>query len=91
MEGDTEASVGEEHESLLAARRVAVLDALPVYTTVHSVREIVRAAVDTRLTWEQLRTPQMNSYVYELLGVLCELELTRTDFSSGQRWNASVP
>lgn len=58
---DRETVAGSERDPLVNAGNVSRLDNLPVYTIVHSVREIVRTSLDTTLTWEQLRSPQVSS------------------------------
>jgi hypothetical protein len=38
-------------------------DALPVYSIVHAIRIIVQTRTETTLTWEQLRSPQVSSFL----------------------------
>lgn len=53
----------ENERDLLMAVTSDNLDEVPVYTLTHSIREDIRSAVDTSLTWEQLRSPQLNSFL----------------------------
>lgn len=39
------------------------LDDVPVYRLTHAIREDISNAVDTTLTWEQLKSPQLNSFL----------------------------
>ncbi|CCX35432.1 putative Cation channel family transporter [Taphrina deformans PYCC 5710] len=39
------------------------MDDIAVYTVTHALRGSVSSAVDTSLTWEQLKSPQLNSFL----------------------------
>ena len=63
---DAEAAIDhrEELDPLLSQlAEEQQLDEIPVFVLTHAVREEVMAAVDTTLTYDQLRTPQINQYV----------------------------
>ena len=67
---DAEAAIdnGEELDPLLSQlAEEQQLDEIPVFVLTHAVREEVMAAVDTTLTYDQLRTPQINQYVMVIL------------------------
>jgi hypothetical protein len=42
---------------------LTVLDALPVYNITHAIRLIVLHRVETTLTWDQLRAPQVSQFL----------------------------
>ena len=54
-------------------------DSIPVYNLVHWIREEICANVDTTLTYEQLRTPQVSSFVVK--PILSALIRTEDDLS----------
>ncbi|KAL1840702.1 hypothetical protein VTJ49DRAFT_197 [Mycothermus thermophilus] len=39
------------------------LDAIPVYSVTHAIRDIVQARTETALSWEQLRSPQISQFL----------------------------
>jgi hypothetical protein len=46
-----------------------------VYNLVHAIRSDIVARCDTTLTWDQLRTPQVSSFLVKpVLGTLLQLE-----------------
>ncbi|KAG0129559.1 cation channel family transporter [Tuber indicum] len=52
-----------ENNPLLPIFSAAQLDSIPVYTLVHSIRSDIISRVDTSLTWDQLRSPQVSSFL----------------------------
>ncbi|RMZ89446.1 hypothetical protein DV736_g3313, partial [Chaetothyriales sp. CBS 134916] len=40
-----------------------LLDAIPVFTMTHAIRELVVARCDTTLSWDQLRSPQVSQFL----------------------------
>ncbi|BFZ58953.1 hypothetical protein PYCC9005_006021 [Savitreella phatthalungensis] len=68
-----------EREPLLAHRTSVAnalkthdLDNFPVYQLTLTIRDLVDKAVDTTLTWEQLRSPQLNSFLVKPLQLKCK-------------------
>lgn len=59
---DAEACPGTEADPLLAANAFKILDEVPVYPLVLTVREDIIAAIDTTCTYEQLKAPQTHQY-----------------------------
>ncbi|KKY27003.1 putative cation channel family [Phaeomoniella chlamydospora] len=67
---DEEEDVEDEDEDgngdvtpLLPIFSAAHLDSLPVYNLTHSMRLMVIARVETTLTWDQLRSPQVSQFL----------------------------
>lgn len=65
-----------EREPLLDAGRTTTgsrdLDSFPVYSLTLTLRDLIDKAVDTTLTWEQLRSPQLNSFLVKPLQLKCK-------------------
>ncbi|KAH0613298.1 uncharacterized protein H6S33_009678 [Morchella sextelata] len=61
----SESSGGSNTEDtpLLPIFSAAELDSIPVYSLVHSIRSDIISRVDTTLTWDQLRSPQVSSFL----------------------------
>lgn len=53
------------------------LDDVPVYRLTHAIREDINAAVDTSLTWEQLKSPQLHSFLVRPLLIKCRDKRSR--------------
>ena len=53
------------------------LDDVPVYRLTHAIREDINAVVDTTLTWEQLKSPQLNSFLIRPLMQKCHSRNSR--------------
>lgn len=50
-------------------------ESIPVYNLVHTIREDVQRTLDTSLTWDQLRSPQVSSFIVKpVLGRLLQVE-----------------
>lgn len=65
-----------EHEPLLCLSGDS-LDDVPVYRITHAIRDDIDAAVDTTLTWDQLKSPQLNSFLVKPLMMKCRDRRTR--------------
>ncbi|KAI5805018.1 cation channel family transporter [Geopyxis carbonaria] len=74
--GESVSSSEDEPElSPLLPIFAAHLDSIPVYNLVHAIRSDIVSRVDTTLTWSQLRTPQVSSFVVKpILGNLMQME-----------------
>lgn len=53
------------------------LDDVPVYRVTHVLRQEISNAVDTSLTWEQLKSPQLNSFLVRPLLAKCRSQGSR--------------
>jgi hypothetical protein len=62
-EEDTEDESTESNTPLLPIFSSATLDAIPVYSLTHTVRELVLARCETVLSWDQLRSPQVSQFL----------------------------
>ncbi|CZT11339.1 hypothetical protein WAI453_010995 [Rhynchosporium graminicola] len=62
-DGEGEDEDGDSHTPLLPIFSAAHLDALPVYNLTHAIRLIIVPRTETTLTWDQLRSPQVSSFL----------------------------
>ncbi|KAL9005818.1 MAG: hypothetical protein Q9188_001436 [Gyalolechia gomerana] len=53
----------EETSPLLPIFSAAHLDSLPVYNLTHAIRLLIVSRCETTLTWDQLRAPQVSSFL----------------------------
>ncbi|KAL2070150.1 hypothetical protein VTL71DRAFT_13176 [Oculimacula yallundae] len=60
---DGDGEDGDSHTPLLPIFSAAHLDALPVYNLTHAIRLIIVPRTETSLTWDQLRSPQVSSFL----------------------------
>ena len=67
---------------LLPMFSAAHLDAIPVYTLAHVVRELVLSRCETTLSWEQLRSPQVSQFLVRPI----QQELRSTHFNAGTEY-----
>ena len=67
---------------LLPIFSTAILDALPVFQLTHSIRLMVISKVDTTLSWEQLRSPQISSFLLRPL----QQEIRSNHFSAATQY-----
>ena len=67
---------------LLPMFSAAHLDAIPVYTLAHVVRELVLSRCETTLSWEQLRSPQVSQFLIRPI----QQELRSTHFNAGTEY-----
>ncbi|KAI5848306.1 putative integral membrane channel protein [Tricharina praecox] len=64
-----------EHSTTLLPIFAADLESIPVYNLVHTIRDDVQRTLDTSLTWDQLRSPQVSSFIVKpVLGRLLQIE-----------------
>ncbi|OLL21682.1 Calcium channel YVC1 [Neolecta irregularis DAH-3] len=69
---DEEAVPGSERDPLLLSFAAHSLDNIPVYPLTHALRDEIHTAVDTTLTWEQLRSPQVNQFLVRPILTRCK-------------------
>ncbi|RPA94075.1 hypothetical protein L873DRAFT_1480887 [Choiromyces venosus 120613-1] len=56
-----------ENNPLLPIFSAVQLDSIPVHALVHSIRSNLVSRVDTCLTWDQLRSPQVSNFLLKLI------------------------
>ncbi|ODQ52141.1 hypothetical protein SAICODRAFT_26201 [Saitoella complicata NRRL Y-17804] len=67
-------TAGTEVDPLLTS---SSLDQIPVYALTHSIRQEIIAAIDTSLTWDQLRSPQINQFLVRPILQRCQDRCSR--------------
>ena len=67
---------------LLPMFSAAHLDVLPVFELTHTIRLLVISKVDTTLSWEQLRSPQISQFLLRPL----QLEIRSNHFSAATEY-----
>ena len=67
---------------LLPMFSAAHLDVLPVFELTHAIRILVISKVDTTLSWEQLRSPQISQFLLRPL----QLEIRSNHFSAATEY-----
>lgn len=74
----TGGSVDEERQALLPLFTPSILDSIPIYSVVLDTYDLVVSRVDTSLKYEQLKSPQIHSFLIRPL-----VAALREDLSAG--------
>lgn len=72
----------DDSTPLLPIFSAAHLDGLPIYTLTHTVRLMVASRVETTLSWEQLRSPQVSQFLLKPI----QQEIRSTHFSAATEY-----
>lgn len=67
----------EESQTLLPLFRPSPLDSIPIYNIVLEIRDIFVERIDTPLKYDQLRSPQVHSFLVKPLVAACKADLNQ--------------